>query len=239
MECRPAPTEAEPRDWPAWQRRQPGGLQRAVHDQAWIAFLVADIVHVVVDAVAVAGQGRIPEQQHRVRHDCCLLCSLHGGGGRGRLDGGALRPAIHQVLPLAECRAVRSRDDVADGDEHQPPAAALLFLDGQDGAGALHGVAGVEGGQQRHLAPGPHAARQVVHGGQEAAAPRMAVRSQAVRGHPVLEQRPMPARRHLVRHGEAEGGGHAVQHVGGHGVGAGVGAADKAGVGHRNVCPGC
>src|SRR5580698_9991618 len=41
-------------------------LQRAVDDQAGIAFYFRDVIAVVMDAVSVEGQRRVPKQQHRI-----------------------------------------------------------------------------------------------------------------------------------------------------------------------------
>src|ERR1019366_6491849 len=51
------------------QIEQQGGDQRPMHDQARIALDLGDVAAVVVDAVAVEGEGRITKEQDVVGYD--------------------------------------------------------------------------------------------------------------------------------------------------------------------------
>src|SRR4051794_41846015 len=88
MKGGPQAAEGEAPDrLPVEEPGEPGGLQRPVYDQAGIALDLADIVHVVMDTVAVAGQGGVAEQEHGVwidfgRHALAGSEAVrHGGGG--------------------------------------------------------------------------------------------------------------------------------------------------------------
>ena len=86
---------------------------------------------------------------------------------------------------------------------------------------------------KREPAARPHAARQVVHRRQEAAAPGVPVGAELVGRHPVLEQHPMPKRRQRVGHGDAERRRKALDQARPDLVGAGFRLADEVVVAHR------
>ena len=81
-----------------------GRLQRSMEDQARIALDPGDVVAVVMDAVAVEGQRRIPKQQHGIADmGLAMLCHRRrrwrlGRRGRGR----ASHVAIDDILPFAD-----------------------------------------------------------------------------------------------------------------------------------------
>jgi hypothetical protein len=83
------------------QVHQQRGDQRAVHDQARVAFDLGDVLAVVVDAVAVEGERGVAEQQHVVGHDLALPLRLAFRllGRRVGLAGLAQR-AVDDVVEL-------------------------------------------------------------------------------------------------------------------------------------------
>ncbi len=181
------------------QHRHPGRLQRPVHDQPGIAFLLAHVIRVVVDAVAVPGQRGVAEQQHRVGMHLARRGGVDRGGRVAGLDGLALGAAIDDVLLLRDRRAggpAMSCRTVTNTSRPDPPS---FSVDGQDRAGAGRPPRRMQRRVEVQAAARPHAPRQVVHRRQEAAALRMAVRAEAAGRHPVREQHPMPERRQRLR----------------------------------------
>ncbi len=97
-----------------------------MHHQAGIALVLGRELEVVVDAVAVEGERRIAEQQHRVgRHPAVPGRVLGRRFARARGLARLRLVAKHQVLLLLDAGAVRGRHLVADGNEDEAPAAAL------------------------------------------------------------------------------------------------------------------
>ena len=91
------------------------GEKRAVDDQTAVAFFVTSIVGIVVDAVAVEGQGRVPEELgwrkserlgfHGDFWGCLRLCRWRVGG------------AIDEFLPFRDRKRVALFDIVAQAHE--------------------------------------------------------------------------------------------------------------------------
>jgi hypothetical protein len=154
---------------------QQRGDQRAVHDQARVALHLGHVLAVVVDAVAVEGEGRVAEQQHVVRHD---LARPHGAGGRGlrgrRRVARLRRAAVDDVVLLGERQAGGVVHLVANQHEHQLAAAPALAGDRLDARDAPHRLAHPQRREELQPAARPHAPRQR-HRRQEAAALRVAV----------------------------------------------------------------
>jgi hypothetical protein len=198
----------EPGRGPELLRRQPGHqgrLQGAVHHQALITLLGDGVGAVVVDAVAVEGERREAEQQHRPGGPFLPPVGglgrrrrqrRSGGGGAG---GGGL--AVDQVLALADRHTVRAIQFVAHGDEDQRAGAAGLLLHVVDGGELADVLAEAQRLDELHLAAGPHAARQG-HRRQEAPAGRVAVGTGLRRRLGVPEVQPVEQHRHDVALGE-------------------------------------
>ena len=126
----------------AQQRRE----QRPVDDEPGIALDLGDVAPVVVDAVAVEGQGRVAEQQHVVGVDVAAP-----GGVRAVRAAAPAPPRRPRAGRGRRCRAPRRaptpvavRDLVAHQDEDERAGAALLQADVGDGRGAPDRVADPE-----------------------------------------------------------------------------------------------
>ena len=87
-------------------------IKRPVHDQAGITLAAGDIGLVVVDAMAVEGERREAEQQHRVGHDRRDQVASAGAALRPRLLAGLRGLAIDDVVLLDEREAARADDRV-------------------------------------------------------------------------------------------------------------------------------
>ena len=149
-----------------------------VNDQPVVAFDIARVSLVVVDAVAVEGQGRVAEQQGRVGHQRlgqCLVRASHGRCGAV----GAVR-AIDQVLPFGQRQRLTLADVVAHPHEGQRPAAPLLAGDALDPADPLGPHARQQGRVEHQLARRPHPARQAEVGDEPAARRRVSVAAEPV-----------------------------------------------------------
>ena len=121
---------------------QQGGDQRPVDDQPRIALDLGDVAAVVVDAVAVEGERRVAEQQHRIgRHRPCGRLvgrrAAPAGARRARLR----QVAVDDVVLLGEQQLAVARDLVAHGDEHQGAGLALAPAHVGDGRGAGQRIA--------------------------------------------------------------------------------------------------
>ncbi len=79
-------------------------LQRAMDDQAGIAFDLGDVVAVIMNAVAVEGQRGIAEQQHRIGEMACgdVVQALPLPAPVMRRKTVRRLLAIDDVLPLAD-----------------------------------------------------------------------------------------------------------------------------------------
>src|SRR4051794_253574 len=103
-------------------------LQWTMEDQAGIALDPGDIVAVVMDAMAVEGQGRIAKQQDGIGHVAfAVLCGRRWScWPRWRRRLRARHLPIDDILPLADRGAARRRGEMFDGYETQYAGAAGL-----------------------------------------------------------------------------------------------------------------
>ena len=134
---------------------------------------------------------------HRVGHQL----PLPGAGRRfrGRLRGWRVEPAIDDVVLVDDRgRLALPADLMADGDEDERAAGAFLAMHRLDRRAPDDSVADADFARKTQAAAGPHAARQFVHRRQEAAALRMAVRSDLGLAGVGQEEQPVGQRRHEV-----------------------------------------
>ena len=162
----------------AQQVQQQRGDQRAVHDQARIALDLGDVAAVVVDAVAVEGQRRVAEQQHRVGHDARARRSRPIGAGCGagaRARRAAARRGRRCRAPRSSPRRARRADLVAAPSRTPARRCARSWRRRRAMREVRVIVSPTRSGCVKLQPPaGPHAARQR-HRRQEAAALRVAV----------------------------------------------------------------
>src|SRR3954454_12632925 len=109
---------------------QQRGDQRTMHDQARVTLDPCDIAAVIVDAMAIEGQCRIPEQKHRVRNDAAR--EALATRGRNRLGGRRIAWRIvaeNDVVLLEDGETLCVRDLVSHAHENQRTAAPFLTAD--------------------------------------------------------------------------------------------------------------
>ena len=98
-------------------------------DQPVIPFDVAGIVQIIMDAMAIERQRRIPKQQGRGKADTIHRFGIFARHGRDRFwrDGICIL-AVHQILPFRHAQRIVLPNLVAQCDKPQRPAAAILAL---------------------------------------------------------------------------------------------------------------
>ena len=167
----------------------------AIDDQRRIALDLAGIIGVVVDTVAVIGDGGIAKQQPRIggerdadgiRRD--TWWRRFGARRRSRFGG----RAIDEILLLHDALHAFAGNAVANGQEDHRPAAALFRCQGDDARNALQGGTDRYRGWKGCATAGEHPAGQRDRR-QEFAACRMAVRPKARLSGQRSEERDMPA----------------------------------------------
>ena len=183
----------------AQQIEQQGSDQRAMHDEAGVALDFGDVLAVVMDAVAIEGQGRIAKQQHRVGRDrarpSLLASQWRLLGYRHRVGGLGLCP-VNNVVLLGQREALGIAIGMLHLHKHQLTRAPALVRHGLDARSAFHGLPHTQGvGLLPAQAPaGPHAPRQR-HRRQKAAAPGVAVWAQLALARKGQKIHPVPQRR--------------------------------------------
>src|SRR5690606_16771391 len=119
---------------PAEGTQVQGRDQRAVHHQARVALGLGDVGPVVMNAVAIEGDGRIAEQQRRSGLDPLAPVAFRHWITAGELWRGRL--AVDDVLLLTDGQPAVLQVVMTQGYEQQRTRAADLFLDIENGGGA-------------------------------------------------------------------------------------------------------
>ncbi|MOA00456.1 hypothetical protein D3C78_1198180 [compost metagenome] len=187
-----------------------------MHHQPRIALGLGDVGPVVVDAVAVEGDGGIAEQQGRRRHHALTPLAFRRGLAGAEFRRGRL--AVDDVLLLTHGQAAVLHEVVANGDEQQRSGAADLLFDLQNGADPRHLAADTQRFVELEAPAGGHAVA-TIGWRQETATCRMAIRTEAGLTHGIwlLEESPVPQRRERIANRQVrfvEGRGHAFDHSG-------------------------
>ncbi len=169
--------------------------QRPVDDKPRIPLDLGHVGVVVVDAVAVEGERRITEQQHRIGRDLTAPDGVCGREfGRRRRRVWPCRPAVDDVVLFLDRQTLRPQNTVLHQHENEGAATTLFDRDVADFGFAPHLVAHLQGRDEFEPSARPHPTRQR-HRRQETAALGMPVGSELACPCGRVEEHPMPAQR--------------------------------------------
>ncbi len=164
-----------------------------MHDEPRIALFLRRILAIVVNAMTVERERRIPEQARRIEQPLAPPDRIIWRLRRGRCSTRRRLP-IHDVLLLAYGDARASSYLVLDRHETQRPGLAALLFDGRDARNTRRYFAQLQRCEELEPATRPHTAWQL-HRRHESAASRMSVGAEFSGPGGVEEVDPLPTRR--------------------------------------------
>ncbi len=127
-------------------------------DEIGISFLVAAILDVVVNPMAIESECGKAEQQHRVGDNAALPGCILRGRHTPRLPGGSGRVTKHEIANLDDGVLVILDNAVFRGDKAQVSGSPLLPLDAGDGDGLACRPAENQIALERERTSSPHPA---------------------------------------------------------------------------------
>ncbi len=143
--------------------------KRAVGDEAIIALNIEGIGFIIMDAMAVHGEGGISEQFGRGEAVGFLMGFVGSRGWRRRFWRRRVRVlAVNEVLVFGDTQGAGLVDVVAQGDEGERASAAGLLCDRRDCGGFGGGLAGEKRRVKLQRPTRPHAAGQAKVGDETA-----------------------------------------------------------------------
>src|SRR5690606_15649424 len=174
------------------------GDERAVHNQPRVAFLLCDIVKVIVNAVAIEGDGRVAKQQDRRGGD--LGTPVTRGGRHTAFELGRGGCTIDNILLFTHANRTILHVLMVDSEKQKAARATLLFLDVVYDRASLRGRADPQRRMEAHSPSRPHAVA-FSQRGQQAAMRRMPVATEFSVYLATYEVRPLPQMRQGGAHG--------------------------------------